>query len=137
MPVKFITAIQKKIIWAIAKKRLEMSEDNLYAAIFSMFKAERMSALTYSEAEIFIGELRRRAANLGPDRLTEAQYRKILGMARKFNWTAEGLRKHLRRVAKVDDVRWLTPAQAREVITGLEKIQKRNEERSRESTNGV
>ena len=68
MPVKFITAIQKKIIWTIAKKQLGISKNNLYAAIFGMFEAERMSALTYSQAELFIGELRRRAAKLDKER---------------------------------------------------------------------
>ena len=136
MTVKYISAAQKKIIWSIAKKELGIEKDNLYAAIFDMFEAERMSALTYSQAEVLIGELRRRTANLGPDKLTEPQYKKILAMVRKFGWTAEGLRNHLRRAAKVDDIRWLTVAQAREVITGLEKILKYNEKHA-EASNGL
>jgi hypothetical protein len=127
MAAKTITATQKKIIWSIARKQLGISKDELYAAIFGMFEAERISALTYSQAELFIYELRRRAENLGPDKLTAAQYKKIMAMARNFGWTADGLRKHLQRVAKVDDARWLTPEQARFVITGLEKILKYNE----------
>ena len=119
---KTITAAQKKIIWSIAKKQLGISKDELYAAIFGMFEGERMSALTHSQAELFIMELRRRAENLGPDKLTGPQYKKIMAMARSFGWSAEGLRIHLRRVAKVDDARWLTVEDARLVITGLEKI---------------
>ena len=78
------------------------------AAIFGMFEAERMSALTYAQAELFIGELRRRAAGLGADRLTEPQYRKIMAMTRTFGWKPENLRAWLRRVTGVEEVRWLT-----------------------------
>jgi hypothetical protein len=133
---KTITATQKKIIWSIAKKHPGISKDELYAAIFGMFEAERMSALTYFQAELFIGELRRRAENLGPDKLTAPQYKKIMAMARSFGWSPEGLRTHLRRVAKVDDARWLTVEQARLVITGLEKILKYNENHPERSEGG-
>jgi hypothetical protein len=133
MAAKNISAAQKKIIWSIAKKRLGIGKDELYAAIFGMFEAERMSALTYSQAELLIGEMRRRAENLGPDKLTAAQYKKIMAMTRAFGWSVDGLRTHLRRVAKVDDARWLTVEQARLVITGLEKILKYNEKRTKET----
>jgi hypothetical protein len=136
MAAKTITAAQKKIIWSIARKQLGIAKDELYAAIFGMFEAERMSALTYSQAELFITELRRRAANLGPDKLTEPQYKKIMAMARSFGWTPEGLRTHLLRVAKVEDARWLTVEQARFVITGLEKILKHNEKHA-EAADGI
>lgn len=126
--VKTITAVQKKIIWSIARKQLGLRSDELYAAIFGMFEAERMSALTYAQAELFIGELRRRAAGLGPDRLTEPQYRKIMAMTRGFGWKPENLSAWLRRVTGIDEVRWLTVEQARNVITGLERILKYNEE---------
>ena len=53
MPVKTITAAQKKIIWSITRKQLGIQRDELYAAIFGMFEAERMSALTYAQAELF------------------------------------------------------------------------------------
>ena len=125
--VKTITAVQKKIIWSIARKQLGLRSDELYAAIFGMFEAERMSALTYAQAELFIGELRRRAAGLGPDRLTEPQYRKIMAMTRSLGWKPENLSAWLRRVTGVDEVRWLTVEQARNVITGLERIVQYNE----------
>ena len=128
MPVKTITAAQKKIIWSIARKQLGIQRDELYAAIFGMFEAERMSALTYAQAELFIGELRRRVAGLGPDRLTEPQYRKIMAMTRSFGWKPENLRAWLHRVTGIEEVRWLTVEQARNVITGLERILKYNEE---------
>ena len=125
--VKTITAAQKKIIWSIARKQLGLRSDELYAAIFGMFEAERMSALTWAQAELFIGELRRRAAGLGPDRLTEPQYRKIMAMTRSFGWKPENLRAWLRRVTGIEEVRWLTVEQARNAITGLERIVQYNE----------
>jgi hypothetical protein len=144
MAVKNISNDQKKIIWSIAKKQLGIGKDELYAAIFGMFEAERMSALTFSQAEIFIGELRRRAEHLGPDKLTEPQYRKIMAMVRNFGWKPEGLRTWLRRVTKSEDapqgienVRWLTVEQARKVITGLEQILKYNANHVPEKANGI
>ena len=134
---KTITDAQKKIIWSISRKQLGIGKDELYAAMFGMFEAERMSALSYAQAELLIGELRRRAEHLGPDKLTEPQYRKIMTMARKFGWQADGLRSYLRNVAKVDDVRWLTVAQARNVITGMERIREYNEKHETEKANGV
>lgn len=132
MAAKGITDAQKKIIWSIAKKQLGIGKDELYAGIFGMFEAERMSALTYAQAELLIGDLRRRAAGLGPDKLTEPQYKKIMAMTRKFGWEPDGLRSYLRRVTGIEEVRWLTVAQARDVITGLERILKYNEKHARE-----
>ena len=128
MQVKMITAMQKKIIWAIARKQLGIDKDELYAALFGMFEAERMSVLTWAQAELFISELRRRAARPGPEVLTGAQYRKIMAMARGFGWRPETLREWMRRVTGVEEVRRLTVEQARKVITGLERILKYNRE---------
>ena len=137
MATKTITNAQKKIIWSVAKKQLGIGKDELYAAIFGMFEIERMSALSYAQAELLIGQLRRRAAGLGPDKLTEPQYKKIMSMARNFNWTPEGLRSYVKRVGKVDDVRWLNVSQARDVITGMERILKHNEKQTTEAADGL
>ena len=87
-----------------------------------------MSALTYTQAELFIGELRRRTAGLGSDRLTEPQYRKIMAMTHSFGWKPENLRAWLHRVTGIEEVRWLTIEQTRNIITSLEHILKYNEE---------
>jgi hypothetical protein len=135
--MRSVTAQQKKIIWSIARKQLGIASDELYAAIFTMFEAERMSALTYEQAEILISELRRRSVSLGPDKLTEGQYKKIMAMIRAFGWTPDGVRSYVRRVAGVDDVRWLTVEKARNVITGLERIRRYNENKRCEAAHGV
>ena len=135
MAAKSITDAQKKIIWSISRKQIGIPKEELYAAIFGMFGAERMSALTYAQAELLIGEMRRRSENLGPDKLTEPQYKKIMAMTRNFAWTPEGLRSYLQRVTGIEEVRWLTVSQARDVITGLERIQVHNEKNRRGETN--
>lgn len=121
---KTITSEQKRTIWGLAKKALHIDDDVLYSMICETFGCERMSAMTFVQADFFIKELRRHAAKLGPDRLTEAQYRKIKLSASELKWPPEGLMKFVKAQTKVDRIEWLTVAQARYVIAGLEKIKK-------------
>ena len=124
MPAKNITQQQKKIIWSIARKGLKLDDSTLYACIMEMFGAERMSALTAAEADILIRELRRKDNNLGPDRLTPLQYRGIVRRGEELGWTQEQLYKFIKQETGSDALEWLTVAQARFVITGLEKVKK-------------
>lgn len=121
---KVITAEQKRTIWGLAKKALHIDDETLYAMICETFGCERMSAMTFVQADVFIKELRRHAAKLGPDRLTETQYRKIKLSANELKWTREGLAKYVKNQTGIDNLAWLTVAQARVVIAGIEKIKK-------------
>ncbi|MDO5562792.1 MAG: hypothetical protein Q4F74_04185 [Synergistaceae bacterium] len=125
MPLsKNIDKKQKKVIWSLAKKGLGVSSDTLYALIMEMFSAERMSALTYNQAELLIKELRRKICGLGFNSLTSLQYTGIKRRAQSLGWTKEGLRKFIKAETGVDDISWLSVAQARMAITGMEKIKK-------------
>lgn len=126
---KTITAEQKRTIWGLAKKALKISDETLYAMICETFGCERMSSLTYAQADILIRELRRHAAGLGSDRLTEPQLRKIMHDTKELGWTPDGLAKFIKAQTGVDNVRWLTVAQARAVITAMEKIKKWHDSR--------
>lgn len=129
---------QKKIIWSLAKKGLSMESDDLYAMIMAMFSAERMSALTYYQAELLIKELRRRIDGLGFDRLTPLQYRGIKRRATDLCWSGDGLKKFVKVETGVDNISWLTVAQARTVIAGMEKIKKwRDNHPKEEKIDGV
>lgn len=121
---KNIDAKQKRVIWSLAKKGLGMESDMLYGLIMQMFSAERMSALTWHEAELLIKELRRKMNNFGIDRLTSLQYNGINRRAQAFGWSRTGLKKFIKNETGVDDISWLTVEQARIVITGMEKIKK-------------
>lgn len=121
---KAITVEQKRIIWGLAKKALKISDYTIYAMICETFGCERMSALTYAQADIFIRELRRHAAGLGPDRMTEPQLRKIQASAKDLGWTSDGLAKFVKAQTGVDNLAWLTVNQARALITAIEKIKK-------------
>lgn len=129
MAPKTITTEQKRIIWGLAKKALKISDDTIYAMICETFGCERMSALTYAQADLFIRELRRHAAGLGPDRLTELQQRKIMIGMKDLGWTADGLTKFVKAQVGVDNVAWLDIMQARNVITAMEKIKKWHDSR--------
>lgn len=117
-----ISPQQKRVIWSIAKKALQMDSEALYAVIFRLFEKEHMSDLLSSEAELLISELKRLDAGLAVDALTEPQYRKIMAMSAEFGWTAQGLRQFVKKETCVEDVKWLNVQQARVVITGLEKV---------------
>ncbi len=121
---KNIDVKQKKIIWSLAKKELGMDSETLYALLMEMFSVERMSALTWNQAEIVIRELRRKATNLSPDRLTPPQYRGIMHRADALGWSKSGLKKYIKAETGVDEVSWLTVGQARVAIAGMEKIKK-------------
>lgn len=125
MAKKQAESISKKqitVIWAIAKKMLRMDRDMLYSVILRMFEKESMKMLTSVEAELLIRELKRNAAGLSADALTEPQYRKIMGMAAEFGWSGQGLRTFLEKEVGVSEAKWLDVRQARIVITGLEKV---------------
>lgn len=121
--IKNITVQQKKIIWSIARKSLNMDDSTLYACIMEMFSAERMSALTAAQADLLIQELRRKEYNLG-DRLTPLQYRGILRRSEDLGWPRKQLYEFIKKETGIDALEWLTVGQARIVITGLEKIKK-------------
>ena len=74
MAKKQAESISKKqitVIWAIAKKMLRMDRDMLYSVILRMFEKESMKMLTSVEAELLIRELKRNAAGMSADVLTE------------------------------------------------------------------
>lgn len=136
--VKMISPQQKKIIWSIAKKSLQMDSETLYTVIFRMFEKEHMSELIHVEAELLISELKRLVAGLSVDALTEPQYRKIMGMATEFDWSAPALAKYLENEVGVSNVKWLDVRQARIAITGMEKIRSwRKQNEIKEVKNGV
>ena len=133
-----ITKKQITIIWSIAKKMLQMDRDTLYSVILRMFEKESMKTLTSAEAELLIHELKRNAAGLSYDALTEPQYRKIMGMAAEFGWSALRLREFLEKEVRVSEAKWLDVQQARVVITGLEKIRAwREQNGEKEAADGV
>ena len=125
---------QKKIIWSIAKKSLKMDSETLYVVIYRMFGKEHMSELTAMQAELLISELRRNAAGLSSNGLTEPQYGKIMAMAAEFGWTAARLREFLEKESGVSNPKWLDAQQARAVITGMEKIRKWREAGHKDGT---
>lgn len=135
---KSIDSKQKKVIWSIAKKELGIESDVLYSLIMEMTGAERMSALSWNEAELVIKELRRKAYGLGLEKLTPLQYRGILYRASAFCWSKEGLRRFIKNETGVMDINWLSVTQARIVITGMEKIKKWREKNPKaDSVDGI
>ena len=129
---------QKRVVWSIAKKALQIGDEELYAIIFRMFEKEHMSDLLRSEAELLISELQRLDAGLAFDALSVSQYRKIMGMAAEFGWSANALSKYLEKEVGVSNPRWLGVRQARIAITGLEKIRAWREVHAAEdASNGI
>lgn len=128
METKMISASQKKIIWALWKKELGLGDSLLYARLLETYGVERMSALTYLQADSVIRGLRRVQYGLGPDRLTPDQYRALSAYQASLGWDGAHLRNYIRRQVGVDEPKWLSIRQARSVLAGLENI-KRHKER--------
>ncbi len=135
---KNIDAKQKKIIWSLARKELGMDSETLYALLMEMFSVERMSALTWNQAEIIIRELRRKATGTSLEGLTVLQYRGIMHRAAALGWSRQGLLKYIKNETGVDEVSWLSVGKARIAIAGMEKIKKWREKNPKaEGIDGV
>lgn len=127
--IKQITPTQKKIIWAIWRKEIRSDDEALYAALNERFGVERMSAMSVSQADAFIRDLRRKQIGLSVDRLSPDQYRAILSYAKYLGWDTAHLHNYMKQQVDVDEIRWLTSAQARAILTGLEKIKRHQEKK--------
>jgi len=122
---KQITLQQKKIIWSLWKREINQDDSLLYAMIQEQFQCDRMSALSYQQADLLIRRLRSTAAHLGPNRLTAAQLGEIHRRRREFGWSESTLREFCKHTTGVDLLEWLGVAEARNLITALEKLRRR------------
>ncbi|MCB1762184.1 MAG: regulatory protein GemA [Gammaproteobacteria bacterium] len=75
-----------------------------------------------------------RGATGGEDRPTAGQWAKIAALSRELGWDgleAPGLQKFVERVTKLSSPRFMTRAQARNVIAGMESWKKHRESNSK------
>ena len=132
-----ITAHQKKTIWALWKKEIGQPDSTLYAMIMAQFGCEHMSAMSRRQAELLIRGLRRLALRLGPDRLTAAQHGEIHRRRRALGWPEATMDRFCEKVTGVGMIAWLTVAQARCLITALEKLRREGYGARKEESGGV
>lgn len=125
-----ITTPQIRKIYVTARD-LGICNELLHTYIFNLTGQEHISALTKKEAMKIIDglEVRRmekEEENI-PGRATKPQQKLINQLVKRLNWEKEPwrLKGFLKKYAKVEEVKWLTPRQASNIIEGLKKVLER------------
>lgn len=121
--MKKISGAQISKIWATARE-LGLDEDLLRAKVKAVTGSESISSLTMAQAkkviDSMVGNKPTRAANMA----TKKQLWLINKLAAELGWAdnPKRLAGFIRKYAKVDNIQWLTRAQAWRIIEGLKKL---------------
>ena len=118
------SAAQLRKIYALAREK-GIDNENLHSLLYSICKKEHLSQLTITEAVQLIDSLSGKEI---PGRVTARQIHFIQGLAKDFGWDEKRLRGFVKKVGGVDDIRWLSKAQASNVIEGLKKLKQKGAE---------
>ena len=127
-----INAAQKRKIFAVARE-LSIDLDLLHALVQGLVGKEHISELTKAEACRVIDDLEHRADRSRDVQLpgggkvalvNRGQLGKIRALEAELGWSAnpKRLQGFCRKYAGVDDIRWLTKAQAWRLIEGLKAL---------------
>lgn len=124
-----ISKSQIKFIWSLAGER-GISKEDLYELIYQVADGqEHISKLNKEQANRVIHRLHgRKPTPFGM--ITASQEAYIKDLARQLGWHTNKRRLNgfIRKYAKVEDVSWLTIRQASNVIEGLKRQVKAQEE---------
>jgi len=106
-----------KRLWAIAHSLYgKDKEAYVYRIIENMFKREKIRELSDPEISKLIDYLKRQECPFAPD-----EWRRIKWLQKKVGWSNEHLLNYIRKYAKVDHPRFLTPDKTRIIISALTK----------------
>lgn len=122
-----ISTGQIRKIYATASE-LGIDNDMLHTYVFNATGSEHISTLTVREAAKVIDGLEahkiQKDGNVIKGRANDRQQKYILDLSKKLGWGNEPwrLKGFLRKYAGVEELSWLTPKQASNIIEGLKKI---------------
>lgn len=122
-----ITTAQIKKIWAEAKIA-GLSDQALYTTFIEVFNKFSMKQLTKAEAAEVIDGLciangsARPAVPNRPGMMTDRQQQYIEGMRRDLDWSNDQLNRMVKRVCKVDHVRFVNKAGAAKLIEAMKNM---------------
>lgn len=116
-----ISKQQLRKLYALARNK-DMDNDVLHSFVWAITHKEHISELTGAEGIKVIDVLEHPAEEQQRNRASIKQIKYIKGLAKDMGWGAERLQGFIRKVGRVDDIRWLTPHQASDVIEGLKKL---------------
>lgn len=122
-----ITTAQIKKIWAEAKIA-GLSDQALHTTFIEVFNKFSMKQLTKAEAAEVIDGLciangsARPAAPNRPGMMTDRQQQYIEGMQRDLDWSNDQLNRMVKRVCKVDHVRFVNKAGAAKLIEAMKNM---------------
>lgn len=134
MEIKAINLDQKKIIWAIWKTKVKLDDNELYQLMKELFKKEKMSELTFQEADLLIANLRRQTGETVAGKLTRKQRFSIISKQKTLGWGDSELAGFIKKQTTIDSLEWLTINQASKVISGLINYQKWLKKKAKERT---
>lgn len=115
-----------KRIWGIAKASLGMTDDDLYALLHRETGKESMRDCTAKDLDRLLLSLRTMQgfSEQRGNRATKKQIWKIRQLEKQLDWddNPKRLQGFLKRFYKVEQVEWLTSAQAWRAIESLKKL---------------
>lgn len=119
-----MSAIIKRL-WATAKS-LNMTQEDLYAVLYRETKKDSMRKCTDKELERVLLSLNaiKGFDNFRGNRATKRQLWKIRQMESQLGWSEnpKRLQSFVRKYYKVDNIEWLSSAQAWRLIESLKKL---------------
>lgn len=129
-----LTAPQLRKIWATAKE-MGLDEDLLRAKVKALTGSESISKLTVAQANLVIDSMAGKKPDRSSNWASKEQLWKINTLAAELGWVDNPKRVagFVRKYAKVDNLKWLTRAQAWRIIEGLKKLIERAESQAAEN----
>lgn len=118
-----ITPQQMKKIFILAKEQ-GLDNEMLHSHVFSITQKEHIGELTKAEGIDVINALNphRSQKPRGNNMASNKQKNYIKGIAKDMQWNKERLNGFIKKIGGVDDINFLTKANASKVIEGLKKL---------------
>lgn len=134
-----ITKAQLRMLWVLAKE-CNLDEVDLHSIVYREAGQESISTLTKAQAIEVIDalvKLKQGQTVTAAGMATEKQIKLINHLIEELGWdnNSKRLQGFVKRIAKVDNVSWLTVEAASKIIVGLKAILKQEQEKAVCKTN--
>lgn len=125
-----ITTAQKRCIYALAKKYMHMSDDDIHAMTYQIAGMDHVSDMTLGQAKGMIDRLKRMAGQESnatrPGKPTPRELGMIMALAENLGWTDERLRAFIEKRFHISHLRFVDDKTARKLIEALKAMEKGN-----------
>ena len=125
-----ITTAQKRCIYALAKKYMHMSDDDIHAMTYQIAGMDHVSDMTLGQAKGMIDRLKRMAGQESnatrPGKPTPRELGMIMALAENLGWTDARLRAFIEKRFHISHLRFVDDKTARKLIEALKAMEKGN-----------